>query len=137
MDETKVSRKGVETEKVTVTRTDGGRKEEIERPRYPRDQEVGRIVIEEIPEEKDEKLRDVYSKITEKPRTTEVTVTREEVTDVSRPFDKEDMIKVGKLDVDELEKRAVESRRVEERLLTKRERVERPRKACRKNLFKC
>ena len=128
IDETKTSRREVETEKVTVTRTDATRAEEIERPKYPREQEVGRIVIEEVPEEKEERPRDIYRQYVEKPRTTEVTVTREDVSDVCKPYEKEDVVKVGKLDVHELDKTPVESRRVEERLLTETETVGRPRK---------
>ena len=128
LDETRVSRREVETGKVTVTRTDATRPEEIERPKYPRDQEVGRIVIEEVPEEKEEKPRDIYRKYVEKPRTTEVTVTREDVSDVCKPYEKEDVVKVGKLDVHELDKTPMESRRVEERSPIRSERVDRPRK---------
>ena len=128
MDETRVSRKGVETAKITVTRTDATRPEEIERPKYPREQEVGRIVIEEVPEEKEERPRDIYRKYVEKPRTTEVTVTREDVSDVCKPYEKEDVVKVGKLDVHELDKTPMESRRVEERSPIRSERVDRPRK---------
>ena len=128
MDETRVSRREVETEEVIVTRTDATRPEEIERPRYLREQEVGRIVIEEVPEEKEERPRDIYRKYVEKPRTTEVTVTREDVSDVCKPYEKEDVVKVGKLDVHELDKTPMESRRVEEKSLTRSERVDRPRK---------
>ena len=126
-DETKISR-GVATEKVTVTRADGTLREEIERPKYPREREAGRIVIEEIAEEKEERPREIHRKFTEEPRTTEVTVTRQDVKDVYRPYEKEDVVKVGKLDVHELEERPVESRTYEERLLTETEKVKQPRK---------
>ena len=132
-DETRAYRSQVETEKITVTRTDGTRTEEIERPKYRKEHEVGRIVIEEVPEEKEERPRDIYRKYVEKPRTTEVTVTREDVSDVCKPYEKEDVVKVGKLDVHELNKTPMESRRVEERSLIRSERVDRPLKVRQKN----
>ena len=130
MDETRVSQRQVTTEKVTVTRTDGSRTDEIERRRHPKDYDVGRIVIEEIPEEKEEKpqvSRKIYE---EKPRTTEVTVTMDDVKDVSKTYEKEDVVKVGRLDVHGLERTPEESRRPEERSLTKTERIQHYQKAC-------
>lgn len=129
VDETKISRREIETEKVTVTRTDRTRTEEIERPRYPRDQDFGRIVIEELPEGKTEKPRDMYRKFMEKPRTTELSLVRQDVRDISKLREKEDVMRVGKLDVCQLEERPVESRKKEERLL-RTEKLEEPRKVC-------
>ena len=129
VDETRASQRQVTTEKVTVTRTDGSRTDEIERRRHPKDYDVGRIVIEEIPEEKEEKPQ-VYRKYQGKPRTTEVTVTMDDVKDVSKTHQKEDVVKVGRLDVHGLEKTPEESRRPEERSLTKIERIQHYQKAC-------
>ena len=130
MDETRVSQRQVTTEKVTVTRTDGSRTDEIERRRHPKDYDVGRIVIEEIPEEKEEKPQVYRKKYEEKPRTTEVTVTMDDVKDVSKTYEKEDVVKVGRLDVHGLERTPEESRRPEERSLTKTERIQHYQKAC-------
>ena len=129
VDETRASQRQVTTEKVTVTRTDGSRTDEIERRRHPKDYDVGRIVIEEIPEEKEEKPQ-VYRKYQGKPRTTEVTVTMDDVKDVSKTYQKEDVVKVGRLDVHGLEKTPEESRRPEQRSLTKTETIQHYQKAC-------
>ena len=129
VDETRASQRQVTTEKVTVTRTDGSRTDEIERRRHPKDYDVGRIVIEEIPEEKEEKPQ-VYRKYQGKPRTTEVTVTMDDVKDVSKTHQKEDVVKVGRLDVHGLEKTPEESRGPEERSLTKIETIQHYQKAC-------
>lgn len=51
-DERIVSRREMATEKVYVTRRDRTRTEEIQQEKYPKEQDVGRIVVEEIPEEK-------------------------------------------------------------------------------------
>lgn len=131
MDDTRVSGREVATEKVTVTRTDGTRTEEIKRAKYPEEQRVGRIVIEEIPEQKEERPQGVYHRYAEKPRATDVTVTRE-VRDVARPTEKEEVVKVGKLNIQEMEKTSVESRRPEEKFLAQTERIEKTRKVCSK-----
>ena len=129
VDETRVPERQFKTEKVTVTRTDGSRTDEIERRRHPKDYDVGRIVIEEIPEVKEEKLQ-VNRKYEGKPRTTEVTVTMDDVKDVSKTYQKQDVVKVGRLDVHGLQKTPQESRRPEERSLTKTERIQYYQKVC-------
>ena len=129
VDETRASQRQVTTEKVTVTRTDGSRTDEIERRRHPKDYDVGRIVIEEIPEEKEEKPQ-VYRKYEGKPRTTAVTATIDDVKDVSKTHQKEDVVKVGRLDVHGLEKTPEQSRRPEQRSITKIERIQHYQKAC-------
>ena len=48
-DEPHVSR--VSTEKITVTRSDDTKREEVKRHDYPTEQQVGRIVIDEISDE--------------------------------------------------------------------------------------
>lgn len=106
------------------TRTDGKRKEELERPTYRRGQQVGSILVKEKPDEKDGGSRRDYDKDVVERRTTKVIVTRED--DVSTPHEKEYVMKVGKLDVHELEKTPMEFSIVEERLLTQNEMMERP-----------
>ena len=123
-DETRVSRREVDTEKITVMKSDIFPTEETERQKYPVQREVGRLVIEELPEKVD-KASQKYP-VRQKP--TEVTVTREQVSDVSRPYEKEDMIKVGRLDIHQLEKTHVEPRRIQERPLRDEEKVEHLRK---------
>ena len=127
-DSAEVSRKQVSTEKVTVSRREITRAEETEKPKYLKDQDIGRIVIEEIPEKTEVPKSDVSRKVAEKPKSAEVTVKRHEVEEVPRMHVKEDVIKVGQLDVTDLEKAPVESRRLEERVATYREKVEGARK---------
>ena len=123
VDETRASQRQVTTEKVTVTRTDGSRTDEIERRRHPKDYDVGRIVIEEIPEEKEEKPQ-VYRKYQGKPRTTAVTITMDDVKDVSKTYQKEDVTEVGRIDGYRPGDAPEESRKLEDRLLTKTERID-------------
>ena len=137
-DETKISREHVTTEKVTVGRGDITHKEQTDKPKYPKEQDIGRIVIEEIPEKKEEIAKPaVLRKEVIKPKTTEVTVMRPKVEDTSSR-------KLGKLDLTEMEKAPVESKVVEERLKTYSEKVDGARKVvyvtnlnflCNKNLF--
>ena len=65
-DERIVSRREMATEKVYVTRIDRTRKEEIQQAKYPKEQDVGRIMIEEIPEEKDTERLDGALKVYQK-----------------------------------------------------------------------
>ena len=111
-DETRISRRELDTEKITVMKSDTFPTEETERQKYPVQREVGRLVIEELPE----KVHKGQQKYPVRPKPTEVTVTREQVSDVSRPYEK-DVIKVGRLDIHELEKTQVEPRRIQERPL--------------------
>lgn len=93
-----------------------------------RKQDVGRIVIEDTPEKKEEmshskevgrivvqERSQVYRNYNVKPSTSDVNVIRD---------DDKDIIKVGRLDVRELEKTTEDSRTVEERLLTNVKRVD-------------
>ena len=96
--------------------------EKTAQPKYPKDQKIGSIVIEEIPEEKS---RDIYHEFPEKPMTTPKTIAREDVTDISRPFEKEG----EKFDVHEPQTIPVESRGGSDRLITATESVERLPKA--------
>lgn len=113
-DEKPLSRAQVDSKKVTVSRHDTTRTEETKETRYPNEQDIGRIVIEEVPEERETPR--ITKREEMKPRTTEVTVT-------SKAPVKEDVIKVGKLDVTD-----VQTKRVEERVSTYKERVEGARK---------
>ena len=110
-DDTEISQQRVTAEKVTVSREDIPLMEETEKPRYPKDLDIGRIVIEETPEEKLEVLkRDVVKRDEVKPR-------RE---DMKSPYEaekfpgeqvKKEVIKVGKLDVTDYEKTQKDSER--------------------------
>ena len=89
--------------------------EETEKPRYPKDIHVGRIVIEEVPEEKEEVTkRDVFKKDEVKPRH-EGKETRYEVERAPRTRVKEEVVKVGRLDITDYEEAQRESERVEQR----------------------
>ena len=127
-DDTDVSRTQVTTEKIIVSRSDIAPTEDTEKPKYPKDLDIGRIVIEEIPAEKDETLKhDVLPKDVKSKRT-DVTVTRHEVEEFPRTFVEEDVIKVGKLDVTDVEKTLVESGRVGEKVAAYTERLKGARK---------
>lgn len=80
--------------------------------KYSKDLDIGRIVIEEIPEEiKD--LPNVHRIEKDATKSTEVTLTRHEVEDISTV--KEGILKLGKLDVTCLELHVLESTNVGER----------------------
>jgi hypothetical protein len=83
-----------------------------QKPKYSKDLDIGRIVIEEIPEEiKD--LPNVHRIEKDATKSTEVTLTRHEVEDISTV--KEGILKLGKLDVTCLELHVLESTNVGER----------------------
>ena len=126
LDETKVSRREVDTERITIMKSDTTCTEEPERQIYPKEHDIGRIVIEEIPEDEQRK----YLKYQSEPKSTKVTVTKEHVTDATRAQEKENAMNVEKLDFNKVDTRQVEARRIAERPLKETERVERPRKAC-------
>ena len=110
-DDTKIFQQPVTAEKITTSKEDIPLMEETEKPRYPKDLDIGRIVIEETPEEKLEVLkRDVVKRDEVKPR-------RE---DMKSPYEaekfpgeqvKKEVIKVGKLDVTDYEKTQKDSER--------------------------
>ena len=109
-DDTEVSRQQVTAEKITVSRTDLARMEETEKPRYPKHLDIGRIVIEETPEEKEEIVKREFSRGERvRPKSTDVTVTKHEVAEHPKAHITDDIIKVGKLDVTHLEKEIVET----------------------------
>ena len=121
-DETKQSRREADTERATVLKSDITRFEEPERQIYPKEHNVGRIVIEEISDEQPE------MEYLSKPKSTTATITRENVTEKLKRHEK-DVVNVGKVDLYQLDTRQVESKQTEE-TLWKEPRVERPRKAC-------
>lgn len=127
-DDTMSSCKYITTDKVIVSKDDITSREEIYKSRYPKDRDVGRIVIEEIPDEKEIPKYDISRKPIDKRISSEKTVMHYEVKDDARMRVKENVVKVGALDVTEFEKRPVESKGIEERVTTYKERVEEARK---------
>jgi hypothetical protein len=102
--------------------------EETEKPRYPKDIDVGRIVIEELPEEKEQLTkRDVVKRDEVKPKRDDME-TRYEVQKVPRKQVQEEVVKVGRLDITDYEKTYREPERVEERTTTFTRKFEKDRK---------
>ena len=91
--------------------------EATEKPRYPKDIDVGRIVIEEIPEEKEVTKRDVIKREEVKPKHEDME-TCYEVEKVPRRQPQEDVVKVGRLDVTEYEKTQREPESIKDRTTT-------------------
>ena len=121
-DDTRTSSEEITAEKITVSRKDTTLMEEIEKPRYPKHLDVGRIVIEEIPEEKKEVTkRDDFKRDEVKPRLDKDTTTLYQVGKDTKQHVKEDVIEVGKLDITDYEKTQKESERVRERTTLEKE----------------
>lgn len=118
-DDTQVSRKQITTEKVAVNRRGVTKLEETKKSKYPKEVDVGRIVIEEIPEEKEQ-----ISRRDDKQRGTDVTLRRQEVRDVTKDREKDDTVKIGRLDLCDLENEAVVSTKTEKRLVTTRDKID-------------
>ena len=97
--------------------------EETEKPRYPKNLDVGRIVIEETSDEEPE------MKYPSKPKSTTAMVRREHVTERLKPREK-DVVNIGKLDLHQMSTRQVEAKKLKKATWEKPETVERPRKAC-------
>ena len=96
-----ISRQQVTTETITVGRGEIGRLEETEKPRYPKDLDVGRIVIEEIPEEKENvPKREVPKKEQIRPKSIEVTATQYEIEERAKTYPEQR--EVGRLVIEEL-----------------------------------
>ena len=101
--------------------------EGTEKPKYPKDLDIGRIVIEEMPEGKEEVTkRDVVKRDEVKPRREDME-TCYEVEKIPRKQVQEDMVKVGRLDVTDYEETPREVER-EERTTTYTQRLEKGRK---------
>ena len=110
-DDAEISQKRVTTEKIAVTEGDAPRTDETEEPRYPKALDIGRIVIDEMPEEKqpmqkpDTRKRD---KIKEARVDMELC---DKVEQRQAPLVKEEIAKVGRLNITEYEKTPRESDR--------------------------
>ena len=104
------------------------RVEKTEQPKYPKDLDVGRIVIEKIPEEREETPKHERVRQQRRPKSTETTVTQREVKEYPKSYVSEDVIKVGKLDVTHVEKDVVEGTKLEQRIKTLEDRVDGTRK---------
>jgi hypothetical protein len=90
--------------------------EATEKPRYPKDIDVGRIVIEELPEEKEEVTkREAVKRDEVKPKHEDLE-THYAVEKAPRKQVQEDVVKVGRLDITDYEKTPSEQERVEERI---------------------
>lgn len=117
-DDTKTSQKHINSEKITVSRRDMTRMEKTEKPRYPRDLDIGRILIEEISDQKEEVTQgDVFKRDEVKPRS-EKMETSYEIERRPKSQLKEETIKVGKLDVTDYDRTSRVSDRLEERMTT-------------------
>ena len=102
--------------------------EETEKPRHPKDLHVGRIVIEEIPEEKTElDGREVVKRDVVKSSHLDMK-TSYDVDNFPREQVKEDVVKVGRLDINDYEKTPQEPERVQARTTTYTERLGKDRK---------
>jgi hypothetical protein len=95
VEDTKSARAQVTTEKVTVSRRDVTQLEQMTERKYPK-QDIGRIVIEEIPERKVELKRETPRREVVRKREPEIVATRHEV--VPREYVKEEVIKVRQSD---------------------------------------
>ena len=123
-DDTEKSQLQAISEKVIVHGGDIPRTEEPVKPMYPKNLDVGRIVIEEISEQQPR------SKYPRQSKSTEVTTAREHVKDISKPYELDDVFNVSKLDLRKLEPRKVESGRRTKSIEKEKEWVERQGKAC-------
>lgn len=110
-DDTETSQQRVRSEKIIVHGGDIPRTEKTEKPRYPKKFDVGRIVIEETPEEKESMAKDYVLK------RDEVAETRYKVKRGPEREVKED-VKVGRIDTADYEITPTESERIEERVTT-------------------
>lgn len=122
----------VPTERITVSRHDIAKTEEPDKPKYPKDLDIGRIVIEEIPEEKVPK-RESPRKEHSKPiagktvKSKETTMPRKELI--------EHETKVHKEYTTGYEERPWERRTVDERVITYTDKLGGMRKVMNLNLF--
>ena len=103
-DDTKTSKKQVTSEKITVSRRDMTRMEETEKPRHLKDLDIGRIVIEETPDENEEVAQGDVVKRDEVRLRREKMETRYQIEKDSKSQVKEETIKIGKLDVTDYDK---------------------------------
>ena len=113
-----IPRQKVTTERVTVSRKDLRAFEETEKPKYPKDFNIGRIVIEEIPEKEDILERDISEKKKVRGTRTDRTVSHRDVKQQPKTSGKEETVKVGKFDTTDRDRVIDESRQVKERMQT-------------------
>ena len=110
-DDTEISQKRVTSEKITVTGGDIPRMEETEEPRYPKALDIGRIMIDEMPEEKQPVQK---PDIRKRDKVKETRVDMEPCDSVEQrqaPLVKQEVAKVGRLNITEYEKTPRESDR--------------------------
>ena len=107
--------------------------EETEKPRYPKDVNIGRIVIEEIPEEQEVKKRDTVTRDQVKQRR-EDKVTGYDVEEMHRSQVQEDVIKVGRKDVRDYKTQQIEYDSEGKRRTTYTERLTKDQKVTDKNI---
>ena len=110
-DDTETSQQRVQSEKINVYGGDIPRTEKTDKPRYPKKIDVGRIVIEETPEEKEQMTKDHVLK------RDEVAETRYKVKRGPTREVKED-VKVGRIDTADYEMMPTQSEGIEERVTT-------------------
>ena len=112
-DDTTTSMKKVTSEKITVSDTDIPLFEETEKPKYPKHLDVGRIVIEEIPEDMKEVTEGAGFRRDEVKRRDEKELKKlHPVRKDLKPQVKQDVIEVGRLDITEYEKTQEEPERI-------------------------
>ena len=113
IDDTTTSMKKVTSEKITVSDTDRPLFEETEKPRYPKHLDVGRIVIEEISEDKKKVTeRDGFKRDEVKPRDDKEIKKLYPVRKDLKPQVKQDVIEVGRLNMTDYEKTQHEPERI-------------------------
>lgn len=109
------SKPQLEPKRTEVTITQHKDEEERqERRKHVKALDVGRIVIEEIPDEK-KKAPPVAKKENVRPKSVEITLPEQEVKEIPGRHI-EDVVKVGKLDVTNFEKKSLKSSKVQERI---------------------
>ena len=86
-----------DTIEVTVNQHETQKQKEV-RPSYAKDHDVGRIIIEEIPKNKDEQQQ-VPQKDTIRPKSIEVALTGKDLKEISCEFVRKDAAKAKKLEV--------------------------------------
>lgn len=113
-EDTEISRQQVTSEKIPVNKRDLTCMEETEKPRYPKDIDVGRIVIEEIPEEKEYVTKlDISKRDEVKSRYKELETGHQKV---YRQQIREDEVHVGRLDTTGYGETPKDSKQVEDTL---------------------
>ena len=112
----------VGTEKVTITQTkEGGRVDRMERQKYAKDQDVGRIVIDETVEDTPKEIR---RQITDRSQKRETTTTRQDGTYVHST----DVKDVERTYIHKKEREHFGPRRPEEKFLPETEKLDHQRK---------